>query len=161
MGVLLRLTKQTVWSGAPADAARRDEAVKTFQRREEDTDGLSVYEIENDAERELVIAAVACDRLNEKKPIDLLEVPRELVERYGAIEVTEGTTHVPAANKLHRSLDWDAATLEHLAESLFEAQATARRYRAADIRAAVRKLDVEAVVGEEVKAFVRDLKAKA
>jgi len=70
MGVLLRLTKQTIWSGDAPDAARREGAVLTFRRREEDTDGISVFEVADDAERELVVAAIACGRVNEK-PVDL------------------------------------------------------------------------------------------
>jgi hypothetical protein len=160
MGVLLRLTKQTIWSGEPPDAGRREGAVLTFRRREEDTDGISVFEVADDAERELVVAAIACERANEK-PVDLLEVPREILERYGRIDPTEGTTFVPAANALHRSLNWDAETLERLADELFESRAAARRYKVPEVRAAVRKLEVDALLGEEAKAFVRELKAKA
>lgn len=72
----------------------------------------------NDEEGELVVAAIACSRASDT-PVDVLEIPREVLEQYGVISSTEGTTPVPAANRLHRSLDWDAATLERLATDLF------------------------------------------
>jgi hypothetical protein len=74
------VTKQTIWSGATPDGARREGAVLTFRRRPEDTDGISVFEVADDADREIVVAAIACGRANEK-PVDLVEVPRAAVLR--------------------------------------------------------------------------------
>ena len=112
-----------------------------------------------DEERELVVAAIACLRASDD-PVDLLEVPREVVERYGPITSTSGTTPLPAANELHRSLDWDAETLERLASDLFDASAAATRTKPADVRAAVRKLDPNAVEGDRARAFVEAQRAK-
>lgn len=153
MTVLVRQTKKSIWSGGPPDEERRQKAIDSFRRREADTDGLSVFEVSGDEERELVIAAIACSRTNDD-PVDLLEVPRDVLERYGSITPTTGTTPVRSANELHRSLDWDSATLERLANDLFDESVAAKRTKPADVRAAVRKLSLDAVDGERACAFV-------
>lgn len=105
MPLILRLTKRSAW---PADgsADAREQAVAEFHRRPVDTDGVSVFEVETQAERELVIAAIACGRLKDDRPVDLIAVDRSVVERYGSIAVTLGGSPVGRANLLHRSLDW-------------------------------------------------------
>ena len=153
MGVLLRQTRKSTWSGDPPDEQRRQLALETFRRTEEDTDGLSVFEVVDARERELVIAAIACARASDA-PIDFLEVSREFLEQYGTIAPTPGTTPLPAANALHRSLNWDRETLERLAMDLFERQQAAVRTKSADVRAAVSKLGPDDVEGERARTFV-------
>ncbi len=159
MPVLLRLTKQTVWSGEAPDAARREGALETFRRRDEDTDGVSVFEVKDERERELVIAAIACMRNNDR-PVDVIEVSREVLETYGKVAPSDGTTPIPAVNRMHRSLDWDGWTLERLAADLFEARLAARRFKVPEVRTAVRALDPDDVEGEDAKEFVRRQRAK-
>lgn len=84
MGILLRQTKKSIWSGEPPDEQRRPGALEAFRRHAEDTDGVSVFEIANARERELVIAAIACSRTSDD-PIDFLEVSRDMLEQYGPI----------------------------------------------------------------------------
>src|SRR5262245_46028792 len=104
MSYLLRRTRRGVWFG---DRRSRDAAVQEFARRVEDADGLSVFEVENDKERALVVAAIACERQNCDR-VDFIEVERSVVEQYGIVARTpeKGTTPLPAANQLHCSLDW-------------------------------------------------------
>lgn len=158
MGFLLRRTRKAVWVG---DGRDREAAVREFERSETDTDGLSLFEVETDERRTTVVAAVACERQKTSR-VDLMEVTREEVEAYGPVVRTpdKGTTAVPAANALHCSLDWDGATLRRLAESLFDQERAPREYGAQAVRAVVRTLDVDAVVGEEERAFVRAQKEK-
>lgn len=126
-----------------------------------DTDGLSVFEVETEEQRGTVVAAIACDRQNMSR-VDLMEVSREQVESYGPIERTpaQGNTALPAANELHRSLDWDAPTLRRFAEDLFDGRREPREYAPAVVRALVRNLDPATLVGEDAQAFVRRELAK-
>lgn len=160
MSVFLRLAKSSVWTGAPADDARREQARASFRRRAEDTDGLSVFEVSNDSERDTVVAAIACGRKN-TDPVDLLEVPPETLAEYGVTVATDGGTPLAAANALHRSLDWTDEKLEQLADRLLQDGAKARRYKPAEVRAKVRALDPSSVEGERAKEFVRGERAKA
>lgn len=67
----------------------------------------------------------------------------------------QGATPVLGANQLHRSLDWDAATLDRLATDLFEARTEAKLIKPAAVREVVRKLNPAVVEGERAKGFVR------
>jgi hypothetical protein len=159
MSYLLRRTRRGAWVG---DKRSRDEAVREFERTDADTDGLSVFEVENDEQRAAVVAAIACERQNTNR-VDLLEVERDVIERYGVVQNTpdKGTTPVPAANALHCSLDWDVETLRRFAEDLFAEGRAPREHSAAAVRAAVRRLDPNGVLGDEAQAFVRAERAKA
>jgi hypothetical protein len=159
MSFLLRRTRKSVWVG---DARNREEAAQEFQRSEQDTDGLSIYEVENDEERRSVAAGVACQRGNCSR-IDFIEISREVVERYGTISSTpkNGTTPVPKANAMHCSLDWDNATLRRMAEYIFDQKIELRVFAPQDVRAALGLLDATAVVGELAQAFVQAEQAKS
>ena len=159
MSYLLRRTRRAVWVGGTRS---RDAAVREFERTDADTDGLSVFEVENDEQRAAVVAAIACERQNTNR-VDLLEVERDVIERYGVVQNTpdKGTTPVPAANALHCSLDWDVETLRRFAEDLFAEGRAPREHSAAAVRAAVRRLDPNGVLGDEAQAFVRAERAKA
>jgi hypothetical protein len=152
MGFLLRRTRKAVWVG---DGRDREAAVREFERSETDTDGLSLFEVETEEQRTMVVAAVACERRNTSR-VDLMEVAREELEAYGPVVPTpdKGTTAVPAANALHCSLDWDAATLRRLAESLFDQRRAPREYGAQAVRAAVQSVDPNTLVEDEARAFV-------
>ncbi len=84
------------------------------------------------------------------------------LERHGPITPTpeKGTTHVSGANALHRSLDWDSATLRRLAEDLFDERRAPREYAPNEVRAAVRSLDPDALAAADVQAFVRAEQAR-
>jgi hypothetical protein len=153
MSFLLRRTRRIVWVGQERS---RELAVVEFARTDEDADGLSVFEVENDEQRQLIVAAIACERKNVGR-VDMIEIERDVIERYGPVAQTpeKGTTPVPAANLLHRSLDWDPATLQRMAEDLFDAGTRPREFATLAVRAAVRTLDAAAVVGESTRVFVR------
>lgn len=159
MSYLLRRTRKAVWSG---DTRSREAAANEFARTDQDTDGLSVFEVGTDDERALVVAAVACERENVGR-VDLMELERGELERYGAIAKTpeKGTTPVPGANQLHCSLDWDADTLRRLAEDLYDEGRAPREYGPTAIRDALRSLDPDLVLGPEKQSFVRAQQAKA
>ena len=159
MSYLLRRTRKAAWVGATRD---RDDAVREFARSEADTDGLSVFEVESDEQREAVVAAIACERQNTGR-IDIIEVAREEVERFGRVDRTpdKGTTSVPAANRLHCSLDWDAATLRRFAGQLFDENLSVREYAPPAVRTILRGIDLDAVVGDDALAFVEQEKARA
>ena len=135
------------------DDDQRARAVKTFERRDVDTDGVSVFEVEDERDRSLVVAAIACARVDDK-PVDFIEVSRDVIEEYGPITRTPGTLPVPAANVLHRCLDWDAETLRRLAEDLCEAKVVGRRVASKEVRALVATLDPSEVTVEESVAFI-------
>jgi hypothetical protein len=163
MTLLLRRAKKSLWTGDTSDPKKRAGAIESFERRAEDTDGVSVFEVTTEAEKCLVVAAIACDR-GKDDPVDLLEIPRELAEEYGPIVPTEGTTAVPAANGLHRSLDWSAERLRTFAERLFDAGLAAKRHSSPAVREAVAKLDPEKDVEADaatVRGFVLAAKERA
>ncbi|MEO8917262.1 MAG: hypothetical protein ABI488_07540 [Polyangiaceae bacterium] len=139
----------------------RESAALEFTRAEQDTDGLSLFEVVTDEDRLVVVAAIACERGNSGR-VDLIEVERDIVEGYGPVDQTpeKGTTPVPAANRLHRSLDWDPEALRRMADALFEAETEPRAFAPAAVRSAVRSLDATAVIGESAQAFVREEQAK-
>lgn len=158
MSYLLRRTRRWVWVGDTRDRAA---AAQELERTADDTDGLSVFAAD-EADFPTVVAAVACGRQNCDK-VDLLKLDRATVERYGRVDATpdKGTTCVPAANRLHCSLDWDPAALRLLAEALFDAGTTPLQYARQAVRGAVRLLDATTILGEEARAFVLAEKAKA
>jgi len=158
MSFLVRRTRKAVWVGATRDRA---EAVTEFARDDVDSDGLSVFEVTNDAERDAVVAAIACQRTNTGR-VDLIEVEREVIERFGEIDDTpdKGTTPLADANRLHRSLDWSDAALQHLAEHLFDSETEPREFAPARVKEIIRRITPEDVIGDEAQAFVRSEQAK-
>lgn len=159
MSYLLRRTRPSVWVG---EARNRVAAAQEFERTAQDTDGLSLFEAAEEQDCLIIVAAIACDRQNCEK-VDVLKLKRAAVEAYGRVDSTpdKGTTSVPAANQLHRSLDWEPAALREMAEAFFDAEEQPHRYARAAVRAAVQALDATTVLGEEAQAFVRAEKAKA
>lgn len=157
MGILLRLTKLSVWTGQP-DPQQRAAAIDAFRRRDVDTDGLSLFEYETTDDLNTILGAIACMRETVDKPIDLLHIEREVIERIGGIDVTDGDTPVPRANKLHRSLNWSESELIKLAEQLFDGKQKAKRYKPAEVRQAVACL--EDVTTSEAEVLVSECKEK-
>jgi hypothetical protein len=158
MSFLLRRTRKAAWVG---EARRREDAVGEFARSEQDTDGLSVFEVDNAEQRAMVVAAFACERLKTDR-IDFIEVERATLERYGEVAKTpeRGTMAVATVNALHCSLDWDPSRLRRLAEDLFDQGHAPAEVRRDEVRAALRLIDAEAVVGDEARAFVRAEQAR-
>jgi len=117
---------------------------------------VSLFEAKNDEERLIIAAAIACERENCRR-VDVIEVERDVVERYGRVDQTpeKGTTPVPEANRLHCSLDWDAATLTRMAEELFDAVVAPREIDSNAIRETVMSLDADTIIGEGAQNFVR------
>lgn len=159
MSFIVRRTSQAKWVGAGRDV---DAAKGELTRSDADTDGLSVFEVTSDAERELVVAAIACGRQN-TSPVDLIEVEREEIERYGKVTNTPGDGHTPlaGANALHRSLDWTQAELDKLAAALFAKNAAPRRYKTQEVKGILARLDATAIADRDVHAFVVDVQNKA
>lgn len=132
----------------------------TFQRRLQDTDGISVFQVTNDTDRNNVVAAIACQRGN-TNPVDFIEIPEQMLAEYGVATPTDGCTPLVAANALHRSLDWSNDKLEQLADRLLDEGVPPRRYSRLDVRAAIRALDLNSVEGERPREFVRVEQEKA
>lgn len=157
MGVIVRRVRdRRVWRHADGSA---DEAAALgdFELGEDDADGLSVYEVTSDAQRRAVLAAMAEARGN-TGPIDLIEVDRQVVERFGVLTPTSAGSPVLGANTLHRSLHWSQSRLHDLARALFEGQVAVVRYNAGEVKRAVRELRDEEVAPEGL-GFVRRYRA--
>jgi hypothetical protein len=139
VGVIVRkIRDRRVWDhadGSPDEAA----AIEDFTLREDDVDGISVYEVSSEADRKVVLAALAYARDN-TNPIDLVEIDRHVVEGFGSLTPTTAGSPVLAANALHRSLDWSQSRLYDLARALFAEQVAVIRYKAGEVKQAVRDL---------------------
>ncbi len=159
MSLIVRRTRKAIWAAGAVDDERRRRAISELARSDDDTDGLSVYEIADERERELVIAATACARGNDEG-IDFLELPKEEVERHGAITATPGATPVPAANELHRVLDWAPAQLERMALDLLEGGATVERYSRTFVRRALCGLEPSVVEGDAAAALLARVRSR-
>lgn len=158
MSYLLRRTRRSVWMG---ETRNRVLAIQEFARTDQDTDGVSVFEVANEEDRRIIVAAIACERESCSR-VDVVEVERDVVERFGPVARTpdKGTTPLPAANGLHCSLDWPPGALSSMAEALFDAQTVPREFGSPAVRIAVRSLDAGTVVGDSAQAFVRAEQAK-
>ena len=110
MSFLIRRTRRTAWTG---DTRNLDEAIREFSRSSTDIDGLSVFEVKSDDDRELVVVAIACEREN-TGAVDWIEIERATLEEFGDVSDTpdHGQTAIAAVNKLHHSLDWDEPSFE-------------------------------------------------
>lgn len=158
MSFLLRRATYAAWQGVrPASDDQRNAAHADFTLSEADTDGLSLFEVEDDMERRLVVAAIACGRKNTGN-IDLLEITDAEIKAFGEASRTPGTSPVARANELHRSLAWEQPTLLALADRLLVRGCQAIRYKKADVKAAVAALvmaDVEPGPAREWVATLR------
>ncbi len=154
MSFLIRRTRRTAWTG---ETRNLDEAIREFTRSSTDTDGLSVFEVKSDDDRELVVAAIACEREN-TGAVDWIEIDRAALEEFGAVSHTpdHGQTVIAAVNKLHHSLDWDEATFRALATKLFEECVEPKRYAPSEVKKLVKKLPVDNVA-ESARAFVAEV----
>lgn len=154
MAFILRKVRRASWLAAtPQDPAIRQRALDDFRRSPDDTDGLSVYEVSTQEERDLVTAAFACS-VGRVDTMDFLEIPREMVEQYGLIAETIGGMPIPAANALHRSLNWSPEILAAFAAAIFDARVPPVRRSKADVRASLARLDPDAVEGEQARTLV-------
>lgn len=165
MTILLRRASLAPWLEAATDPGRRADVIASFERAPQDVDGLSVFEVADPAQLALVVAGIACSRAKDNT-VDLLEIPRSLAEEFGPIADTPtyGDTPVPSANALHRSLNWDNATLRRFAEALLEGGLHPKRHTRADVRAAVATLEPERDLlpgANDAKAFVESMRKKA
>ncbi len=158
MSYLLRRTRKAAWVG---ETRSREAAVQEFARSVADTDGLSLFEVESDADRAAVISATACERQNTGR-IDFIEIDREVLEKYGTVAKTpgHGTTPLASANALHCSLDWDDDALRQLAEYLFDNQCVPKEINTASVRANLQTLNIADISDTEAQAFVRAEQAR-
>src|SRR5437764_326624 len=109
MSLILRfIDKRTAWTG---DGRSSERAATDFRRDAQDVDGLSVFEVEDDAQRSVVVANRAISR-GGLDVSDFIEVSRDLVEAIGPIVATPLGVMVEAAAPLHRSLDWPQEKLD-------------------------------------------------
>lgn len=151
MALIVRMARRGAWaSGAPGVEHRKD-----FERRKVDEDGLSVYEVSVEQGTELreVVAGIACAR-GKLEHVDVLFLPSKFVTSFGGLTTTPGDTPVPAANELHRSLDWDEPDLHKLADAAKAAGYEVCRIPRAAVVAAVAATDARLVVGAAAQALV-------
>jgi hypothetical protein len=159
MPYLLRQARVSAWSGEPTVTdERRRQAHASFERRAEDTDGISVYRVEDESHALLVVATLACAKMEDGK-LDLLFLEDAEVTRFGPVRPILGTTPVRSANPLHGVLDWESALLVQLVESLLAACRKSRRYQTRDVRAAVVALDADDIEWGEHRDWVLQMKA--
>ena len=159
MAYLLRQARQSVWTGdANVDDDRRRNAQASFARRPEDTDGISVYHVESDAQSLLVVATLACAKMEDGK-LDLLRLEDNEVSRFGVMTPVLGTTPVRSANSLHGVLDWMPEALAQLVELLLAAARRSQRYNPRAVRDAVVALREDDVEPGEHRDWVLRLKA--
>jgi hypothetical protein len=117
----LRQARRSAWTGeAEVSAERRADAIASFGRRAEDTDGVSIFSIGQDTHVQVVVAAIACGK-REANKIDLLKLEDQEVARFGPVTTVIGTLPVRTANPLHRVLDWTPEQLERLVDHLLGA----------------------------------------
>lgn len=158
MAFLVRLTRRTAWPEGGKGALQ--DALATFERRPADVDGVSVYEVNSEEERLLIVAAIACQREDASRPVDWIEIPRSTVEKFGSVAVTLGDTPLEQANALHRSLDWDQEALYDLARELHGSGLPAKRCSPSNVRAAVASIDPDDVFGAAPRSLVEAERAK-
>jgi hypothetical protein len=101
--------------------------------------GLSLFEYKSAAERDLILASVACIRRSDD-PIDFLAIAEEVVALFGAVVSTTGETPLPLVNGWHRELQWRSPELDRLATKLLELGKTGERVRRPALRALLMNL---------------------
>jgi hypothetical protein len=154
---LIRQARRSIWTGEEVvQESRRIDARATFARRPVDTDGVSMFAIDHDEQVELVVAAYACSKMDCDK-IDLLRIEDDEIVAFGEVCRVGGTTPVPAANALHRVLDWTDEALARLVDLLLEKRRKSTRYPANRVRAAVLRLGPNGVDDGPHRAWVQVL----
>src|SRR5260221_2284647 len=134
MSYLLRQARQPIWNGeALVSADRREQALASFARRPEDTDGVSVYAITNDTEEKLVVAAIACKKMEGPNKLDMLHLQDAEVRRFGPVKSCKGETPVHRANLLHCTLDWEPQTVTQFVDYLLAERRKSIRYSSRDV----------------------------
>lgn len=156
MAYLLRMIKRRApWSTETPAASRRPDALADFRRREQDTDGLSVWRYDSEHEKQLVLAEIACRR-ERVEHVDYLEVPEEVVAKLGVVTPSPAQTLLPSASALHHSLDWSNEQLELLVDVLFGLSVASRRATTQDVRAALLAMGAADLAGapDDIVAWV-------
>lgn len=152
MRFLVRLATKSAWPGGDPSL---DRALADFQLREGER-GLSLWEYSSDAELNLALAAMACERLERGGKIDKLDfitVSRETVNQFGSVTQTPGDTPLPQANnELHRELQWSPDKLCELAEAMFNQQHVVTRVPKSAVRKLLVELEPDAVSSTTVQA---------
>lgn len=152
MRFLVRLATKSAWPGGEPS---RERAIADFQLRDGER-GLSVWEYTDEAELNLALAAMACERIEHGGKIDKLDfitISSERVERIGIVTQTPGETPLPRANnELHRELQWTSDALERLATGLFDEQHSVTRMSKSHVRKLLVDLDEDAVNSATVQA---------
>lgn len=160
MSFFLRKVRGTAWDGETlVDDTWRAQAHKDFTLRV-DEESWSLFEA-NTSEERLLVAAAFTLRSREKRPVDLLEIPEEVLAQYGSIDRDgQGDTPLPAANKLHVSLHTDNGRLAQLADALRARGAKATRYAWGDsILPTLRGVDPTTLEGESAAESAEWLKS--
>ncbi len=161
--LLWRRAKQASWLGSwPVTDAQRDAARADFQLRDVDTDGLSLTAATSFEELGLLLVAVACERLNESKPMILLPIEEPELQRFGAVDRTPdyADTDVETVNARHYSLQWPQVELHALSDYLQSRRRKVVRFQPAHIRAALCWIDATAVREGEARSFVLSVQAR-
>jgi hypothetical protein len=141
MSYLLRQARRAAWSGEEhVENERRAHARASFGRREEDSDGVSIFASSEESHPTLVVAAIACGK-RETGKMDLLRVEEEEIALFGQVTPILGVTPVKPANRLHRVLDWNDEQLSGLVDCLLARKRRSTRYPDAEVRNAVLSLN--------------------
>jgi hypothetical protein len=155
----LRRVTFASWQGrTPINDEDRVACRGDFALGDADTDGLSLFEADAEDDRRLIVAAIACGRRNLNN-VDLLEIAGEELNAFGDVVRTPGGYPVAQANLLHRSLPWEQARLNALADSLLALGRCATRYRKPAVKAATTALALEAVEAGPHREWLASLKA--
>lgn len=158
MPYLLRQARKSIWTGEEVVLEdRRHAAIGSFARREEDTDGVSIYAIDADGDELLIVAALACQKM-EKGKMDLLRLEDAELAQFGSVVAAVGTTPIARANQLHRTLDWPPETLVRLVEHLLASRRASTRFPPRQVLEALLALDAAEVEGGPHRDWVLELK---
>jgi hypothetical protein len=161
MSYLLRQARRSAWNGdEQVGDDRRAEAHASFGRRDEDSDGVSIFAISAENHPTLVVAALACGK-RETGKIDLLQVEEDEIALFGQATTILGNTPVRTANQLHRVLDWDSQQLARLVDCLLAKRRRSTRYSDAAVRRAVMGLDLPDVEEGPSRDWVRGQQQRA
>jgi len=160
----LRKDKLTTFDGGTTvDDAWRAQAKGAFTLRPGE-ESLSVFEAEDDHACDLVAAALALANQQER-PVDILKISREELERFGTVERDgQGDTPIAAVNACHASLHTTQEQLTALAEHLRQqGRKVERRKWREHVLPVLLKTDPASLVGGAAPAaavWLEALKAK-
>ena len=162
MSYLVRNSRQTIWTGdEQVTEERRADAIATFSRRDVDTDGVSLFAVENDTEERLIVAAYACQKREGPNKLDILRLNNSEVEQFGAVTVdNDAGLAVRSVNRLHRALAWSEEDLRRLVDRLLEIRQRTTRYTPAQVTDAVVALDLEDVEDGPHREWVLKVKLR-